>query len=131
PVAFVRSVVGHFGLVAGMLGALVVGKGVAAAVVGRAFGYTRAARWTMWSLTLPQVAATLAAALVPHRTVNASGEQLLDGPLLNWVFVLILTTSIPGPMLTAHFARRLIHEPSDEMPGAGIEAARGVGLGGF
>jgi Kef-type K+ transport system membrane component KefB len=131
PVAFVRSLVSHFGLVAGMLGALAVGKGVAAAVVGRAFGYTRAARWTMWSLTMPQVAATLAAALVAHRTVNAAGQRLLDGELLNSVFVLILTTSILGPMLTAHFARRLIHEPSDEIPGAGVEPARGVGLGGF
>ena len=123
PVVFVRSVVGHFGLVAAMLGALAVGKGVAAAVVGRAFRYTRAARWTMWSLTMPQVAATLAAALVAHRTVNAAGQQLLSGELLNSVFVLILTTSILGPMLTARFARRLVHEPSDVLV-AGIEPAR-------
>jgi hypothetical protein len=85
----------------------------------------------MWSLTMPQVAATLAASLVAHRTVNAAAQQLLDGELLNSVFVLILTTSILGPMLTAHFARRLTHEPSDRMPAAGIEPARGVGLGGF
>jgi Kef-type K+ transport system membrane component KefB len=131
PVTFVRSIVDHFGLVAGMLGALAVGKGVAAAVAGRAFGYTRAARWTMWSLTMPQVAATLAAALVANRTVNGASQKLLDGELLNAVFVLILTTSILGPLLTALFARRLVHESSGEMLGAGIQPARGVGLGGF
>jgi Kef-type K+ transport system membrane component KefB len=123
PVTFVRSVIHHYGLVAGLLGALAVGKGVAAAVVGHAFGYTRTARCTMWSLTLPQVAATLAAALVAHGTVNAAGQQLLDTELLNSVFVLILTTSILGPMLTAHFAHRLAQETADPMRSRSAQAA--------
>ena len=49
---------------AGVIGALVAGKWIAAEAAGRAFGYSAAARKTMWSLTLPQVAATLAATLV-------------------------------------------------------------------
>ena len=85
-----------------------MGKGIAAAVAGRAFGYSRAARLTMWALTLPQLAATLAAAIVAHHTVDAAGHRLLDGNMLNAVLVVMLTTSILGPMLTERFAPRLI-----------------------
>jgi hypothetical protein len=56
--------------------------------VGRAFGYTPAARMTMWSLTLPQVAAaTLAATLVAFDTRNPAGQRLVDSRLLNVVLV--------------------------------------------
>ena len=78
PFALARSVTQDFYIPAGIIGALVAGKWVAAEAVGRAFGYTPAARKTMWSLTLPQVAATLAATLVAYRTFNAAGEPLLD-----------------------------------------------------
>ena len=77
---------------------------------GSAFGYTRDARNTMWSLTLPQVAATLAAALVAFDTVNPVGERLIDRDLLNVILVLMLATSILGPVLTERFAPRLIRE---------------------
>jgi hypothetical protein len=60
------------------------------------FGYSRSARLTVWALTLPQVAATLAAALVAYDTRNAVGERLLDGNMLNAVLVLLLATSILG-----------------------------------
>ena len=62
----------------------------------------------MWSLTLPQVAATLAATLVAYATLDAGGHRLLDDRMLNAVLVLMLTTSILGPVLTEHFAPRLI-----------------------
>jgi hypothetical protein len=64
----------------------------------------------MWSLTLPQVAATLAAALVGFDTFNAAGQRLLDVRTLNAVLVLMLTTSILGPVLTERFAPRLLAE---------------------
>jgi hypothetical protein len=54
----------------------------AAQPVGRAFGYRPAARMTMWSLTLPQVAATLAATLVAFDTRNPAGQRLIDNRLL-------------------------------------------------
>jgi len=108
PAAFAQSVLDNFPLVAGLVAALLVGKGIAAAVAGRAFGYSRAARLTMWALTLPQLAATLAAAIVAHHTVDAAGHRLLDGNMLNAVLVVMLTTSILGPMLTERFAPRLI-----------------------
>ena len=108
PMAFAQTVVDHAGLVAGIIAALLLGKGLAAAVVGRAFGYTPGAQLTMWALTLPQVAATLAAALVAYHTVNPVGQRLLDGNMLNAVLVLMLATSILGPVLTERFAPRLI-----------------------
>jgi hypothetical protein len=45
---------------------------------------------TMWSLTLPQVAATLAATLVAFDTRNAAGQRLIDSRLLNVVLVLMV-----------------------------------------
>ena len=37
----------------------------------------------MWALTLPQVAATLAAAVVAFDTRNGAGQRMLDGMMLN------------------------------------------------
>lgn len=110
PVAFAQSVVDNFPLVAGIIATLLLGKGIAAAVVGRAFGYTPAARLTIWALTLPQVAATLAATLVAYHTVNAAGERMIDIRMLNAVLVLMVATSILGPVLTERFAPGMIRD---------------------
>lgn len=107
PIVFYHSVVDNFALVAAIIGALLIGKWLAAEGAGRAFGYSRDARLTMWSLTLPQVAATLAAALVAFDTFNAAGQRLLGQEMLNAVLVLMLTTAILGPVLTQRYARRL------------------------
>jgi Kef-type K+ transport system membrane component KefB len=108
PAVFVGDIVDNFPLVVGIIAALLVGKAIAAGVAGRAFGYTRDETLTVWSLTLPQVAATLAAALVAYDTRNAAGQRLLDSQVLNAVLVLMLTTSILGPVLTDLFAPRLV-----------------------
>ncbi|HEX3348748.1 MAG TPA: cation:proton antiporter [Acetobacteraceae bacterium] len=108
PPVFVASIIGNFPLVAGIIGALLLGKWLAVEIAGRAFGYSRPARMTMWSLTLPQVAATLAAALVAYDTRDPSGTRLLDVRMLNAVLVLMLVTSILGPVLTERFLPRLL-----------------------
>ena len=110
PVVFFHTVVDHFALASAVVLALVIGKGIAAEIGGRAFHYSSAARLTVWSLTLPQVAATLAAGLVAFDTYNRSGERLIDAQLLNVVLVLMLTTSIVGPVMTARFAPRMLEE---------------------
>ena len=66
--------------------------------------------------TLPQVAATLAATLVAFNTFDPVGQRLLDSQLLNVVLVLMLTTSILGPVLTERFAPRLLAEDSAPAP---------------
>ena len=114
PVEFVRSTAQNFPLVAGIIAALLVGKWIAAVGIGRAFGYDKAARWTVWALTLPQVAATLAAALVAYDTRNAAGQRLLDTTMLNAVLVLMLVTSILGPLLVERFAPRMLTNQSAE-----------------
>ena len=110
PIVFFHSIVDNFTLVSAIIGALLVGKWLAVEITGRAFGYTTAARWTMWSLTLPQVAATLAATLVAYDTFNPAGQRLIDKEVLNVVLVLMLTTAILGPVLTERFAPRLRKE---------------------
>jgi Kef-type K+ transport system membrane component KefB len=110
PRNFVESIRSHFGLVLAIIGALFVGKGIAAGIAARLFGYTPAARKTVWSLTLPQVAATLAATLVGYNTFNTAGERLLNVEMLNVVFVLLVTTAVLGPVLTERFAPAMLSE---------------------
>ena len=110
PITFVSGTVENFFLVASIVGALLIGKEIAARAVGLACGYNLNERLTIWSLTLPQVAATLAATLVAHETFGANGERLLDDRMLNVVLVLVFTTSILGPLLTEWFASRLAAE---------------------
>lgn len=105
--AFAATLADHFWLVAGIVGGLVGSKLLAAEVARRLFGYSRTEGLTMWSLSLPQVAATLAAALVAYNTTNAAGERLIGEPVLNSVIVLLVVTSVLGPILTERFARRL------------------------
>jgi len=108
PRGLVESFRSDLGLVAAIIGALLLGKFIAAEVAGRRFHYTRDERLTVWSLTLPQVAATLAATLVAYDTFDASHQRLLDNRMLNVVLALMLFTSILGPVLTEHFAPRLV-----------------------
>ncbi|HYR85537.1 MAG TPA: cation:proton antiporter [Terriglobia bacterium] len=103
PALFIRSLIDHFALAASIVLALVVGKFLAAQIAGRAFNYSPAARMTVWSLTLPQVAATLAATLVGFNTFDPEGGRLIDERVLNAVFVLMLSTSILGPVFTQRY----------------------------
>ena len=111
PISFALGIFDNFLLVASIIGALLVGKWIAAWGVGRAFGYNWDEQLTIWSLTLPQVAATLAATLVAHETLGSGGQRLLDDRMLNVVLVLVFATSILGPVLTERFASRLTTGP--------------------
>jgi hypothetical protein len=88
------------------------------------FGYTRLEGLTMWSLSIPQVAATLAAALVAYNTTNAAGERLIGEPVLNSAIVLLVVTSVLGPILTESFAKRLptpaVERVRDEKPARSV-----------
>jgi Kef-type K+ transport system membrane component KefB len=110
PVVFVRSLVDNFALALSIIMALLVGKFLAAEISGRAFQYPLAARMTVWSLTLPQVAATLAATLVGFSTVDPAGRRLIDERVLNSVFVLMLSTSILGPVLTQYYTPLMLRQ---------------------
>jgi Kef-type K+ transport system membrane component KefB len=108
PVTFVGSLIHHAGLAISIVLALLLGKFLAAEIAGRLFNYSAGARLTMWSLTLPQVAATLAATLVGVNTVDPAGQHLIDQNVLNAVFVLMLSTSILGPILTQRYTPSML-----------------------
>ena len=107
PIKFVFGIFDDFFLLVSIIGALLVGKWMAAWAVGHVFGYSLNERLNIWSLTLPQVAATLAATLVAHDTLNSAGQRLLDDRMFNVVLVLVFVTSLLGPVLTERFASRL------------------------
>jgi hypothetical protein len=80
----------------------------------------------MWSLTLPQVAATLAATLVAFDTFDPLHQRLIDQRMLNVVLVLVLTTATLGPVLTQYFAPRMLEasrETKPASPGDALEPA--------
>jgi Kef-type K+ transport system membrane component KefB len=104
---FATTLASHLGLVVGIVGGLIASKLLAALLARRAFGYSRDQGLVMWSLSLPQVAATLAAALVAYEAQDATGRRLIDETALNTIIVLMVVTSILGPILTEQFAKRL------------------------
>ncbi len=83
------------------------------------YHYTPAQKLMMWSLSLPQVAATLAAALVGYRV------GLLKAEVLNSVVVLMLVTATLGPILTTRAATQMAREEEQgRLPsGAGVSVA--------
>jgi Kef-type K+ transport system membrane component KefB len=105
---FAGTIVNNFGLCVGIVGALIVAKFVAAFAAQKLFGYSMNEGWLMGALSLPQVAATLAAALVAFQTTNSAGVRLIDEPVINTVIVLMVVTAVLGPILTEQFGERLV-----------------------
>ncbi|MGB5959150.1 MAG: cation:proton antiporter [Coleofasciculaceae cyanobacterium] len=98
--AFVKSL-STIWLTAAIVAGLIISKLLAAVLAKLVYRYSNIEMLAMWSLSLPQVGATLAAALVGYRA-----GVLTDG-VLNSVIVLMLVTSTLGPILTARFAPHL------------------------
>jgi len=101
-------------LVLGVLAALFGGKWLAAEAAGRLFGYSPPERNLMFGLTIPQVAATLAVALVAYSTRNAAGERLIDHPMLNATIVLVIVSSLIGLILTERAAGQIDKATSEQ-----------------
>jgi Kef-type K+ transport system membrane component KefB len=117
--AFLKTL-GSAGLTVAIVGGLIGSKFLAALFAQLLYRYNRNELLTMWSLSLPQVAATLAATLVAYKTLNPAGERLIPETILNSVLVLMVVTSILGPLLTARYASQLplpkVTEFSGEVP---------------
>lgn len=105
----------NFLLTLAIIATLFVSKFLAACLIKIVYRYNWYEALTMWSLSLPQVAATLAAALVG---LNAG---LIDDSVFNAVIVLMIVTAVIGPILTDKFARQLAK------PGLSIQTATGLG----
>lgn len=98
---FITTLTTELPLTLGIVGGLFLSKFIAAAIAKLLYGYSWNQAITMWSLSLPQVAATLAAALAG---VNAG---LINDSVFNVVIVMMLITAIAGPILTTQFGRKL------------------------
>jgi Kef-type K+ transport system membrane component KefB len=107
---FLQTLVTKTGLVVGIVGGLIVAKFLAAHLTQRLFSYSRSQGGLIWSLSLPQVAATLATAIVAFQSKNAAGVRLIDESAVNAVLVLVVITSILGPLLTEFFGRQRLAE---------------------
>ena len=107
---FVGTLIDNAPLVAAVVGGLILSKLAAAMVTQRLYKFAPVEGLLMWSLSLPQVAATLAAALVAYNTVDKHGQRLIDEPILNTVIVLMVVTSILGPVLTERFSRQIVRQ---------------------
>ncbi|ASC72900.1 Na(+)-H(+) antiporter [Halomicronema hongdechloris C2206] len=99
--AFIDSVTSNLGFTAAIVTALLLSKLLASVLIKGVYGYSWVQAVTMWSLSLPQVAATLAAALVGLQT------GLISSQVFNAVIVLMLVTALVGPSLTRFVASQL------------------------
>ena len=84
-----------------IVAALLLSKFLAAFMVKLAYRYSWQQTLTMWSLSLPQVAATLAAALIAFQA------QIINERVFNSVILLMLVTSVAGPLITFRAAAQL------------------------
>ncbi|QZZ22737.1 cation:proton antiporter [Leptothermofonsia sichuanensis E412] len=104
---FIRSLTTPqtLGLTLAIVGGLIFSKFMASLLAALAYRYNRREMLVMWSLSMPQVAATLAATLVGFRA------NLLTEDILNSVIVLMLVTSTLGPIITSRYAPELTVTP--------------------
>ncbi|MFP4132674.1 MAG: cation:proton antiporter [Halothece sp.] len=98
---FIETITQNFAFPLVMIAGLFFSKFLATYIAKLLYHYSWDETLTMWSLSLPQVAATLAAAL--------AGVQagIIPQEVFNTVIVLMLVTAIVGPTLTERFGRKL------------------------
>jgi len=92
----------------GMTGAVMSTKFLAAWVFQKSAGFSRAEGWTVFGLTVPQAAATLAATLIGVEV------GLFDEAVLNGAIAMILVTCVVGPAVVAKFGREIALEEKRE-----------------
>jgi Kef-type K+ transport system membrane component KefB len=105
---FLTTLAENLPLVCGIVGTPILAKWLASVATQKRLGYATDEGCIMWALSLPQVAATLAVALTAYQAKNAAGAALIDEPMLNSVLVLVVVTSILGPVLTERFGQRMV-----------------------
>ncbi|MBM5823131.1 MAG: cation:proton antiporter [Cyanobacteria bacterium K_Offshore_surface_m2_011] len=88
---------------------LIASKGLASWWSGLLYRYDGPQMLTLWSLSLPQVAATLAATYVGFR------QGLLDERMLNSVLAMMVVTATLGPILTTVAMTRMASRRSRDL----------------
>ena len=95
------SIVRSINVPLSIVAVLLITKAIAALGAKQFYGYSSLQTLTMWSLSIPQVAATLAAALVGYEA------EIINSQVFNSIILLMLVTAILGPLVTANAAQRL------------------------
>ncbi|MBA2246394.1 MAG: cation:proton antiporter, partial [Gemmatimonadetes bacterium] len=85
----------------GMTVTVIATKWLAAKLTQRLFGYGSEEGWMIFGLSVPQAAATLAAALIGYQI------QLFDDAVLNGSILMILVTCTIGPWVVERYGRRM------------------------
>lgn len=98
---FISTLINSFELTLSIVLGLIGSKFIAAWIAKKLYRYNWNETMVMWSLSLPQVAATLAATLVGLQV------GLLTEAIFNSVIVMMVVTSTLGPLLTQKFAPKL------------------------
>ncbi len=98
---FVQTLTNNLGLTIAIVLGLIFSKFLAAMSAKLLYRYSWDETIVMWSLSIPQVAATLAAALVGLEV------GLINEAVFNTIIVLMLVTSVLGPVLTGKYAPKL------------------------
>ncbi|MCC9607720.1 cation:proton antiporter [Blastopirellula sp. JC732] len=101
-------------LAIGLLVSLVLGKWLGAFMIGKICNYSKLDVRLIFSITLPQMAATLASAVVGYSTMNAEGERMFDLEFVNGVLVLVVATCVAGPILSKRWGRMIAEEIKQE-----------------
>lgn len=114
PPAFVRNLIQGLPFVLGMIAVLCLGKFAAASITAWIYRYSQPEGLSMWALSLPQLAATLAATVTAYKSINAAGERLIGEEVVNAIIVLMVLTATVGPILTEWFGRSLQESPAPE-----------------
>jgi Kef-type K+ transport system membrane component KefB len=112
PVVFFKTIIASPALVVGVLAALLIGKYLAARAAAGLLGYNRSDGHLMFALSVPQVAATLAVALVAYNSRDPNGQRLVDEGVLNATIVLVVVTSVLG----FFFVDRSVRDPAVRAP---------------
>ncbi len=107
PMSFLKLRGSNLWFVIFIVGGLISTKFLASFIASKILRYKKTEMLTMWSLSVPQVAATLAAALVAFETKNADGVSLISESVFDTIIILVAVTSILGLTLTERFAKRI------------------------
>ena len=102
-----ETITGRPLIVIGLIAALFAGKFLAAWLTCRVFPELRGGTGLIGSLSLPQMAATLATGVVANQTLNSRGEPLLDLGYVNATLIIVILSCIAGPILTSYYAKRM------------------------
>lgn len=113
---FIKTIAENLLLVCAMVATPILAKLIAGISTQKGLRYTRDEGLIMWALALPQVAATLAVALTAFNAKDSEGNRLVDEPMLNSVLVLVVVTSVLGPILTEIFGKRLANVQTHAEP---------------